>query len=191
VLAALGTRLFGVVAGLGIFIVLALSVVLAQPVAWLGERQLLGRWPSGRALNLEPGALVWHDHGAASRIDLGQKLNWWRWRFAIGRRRGGRIPGNHHCFAIRLVQGDTVVTLYTFFAPIAAEALSTRYSYYELRRPNDPGKTALGGRDAIYMAAEHSRWEDGAELDSADFEALLDHITTSLPEFPRSAQSGV
>ena len=28
----------------------------------------------------------------------------------------------------------------------------------------------------MYMAAEHARWESGAELEAADFEALLAHL---------------
>ena len=41
------------------------------------------------------------------------------------------------------------------------------------------------------MAAEHTRWEEGAELEPADFEALITHLAANLPDFARSAQSGV
>jgi hypothetical protein len=41
------------------------------------------------------------------------------------------------------------------------------------------------------MAAEHARWESGAELDPADFEAVVGHLGAYLPDFPRSTQSGV
>lgn len=190
VLSLLANPIFGLQTGLGDLLLLVAAVVVAQPLAWLGERQLLAHWPSGRAAQLEPGALVWRDRPATYRLDLSQKVNFWRWRFAV-RRRSGRVPGNHHCFAIRLVQGDTLVTLYTFLPPAAADSLSGRYPFYELRRPNDPGKTTLGGRDAIYMAAEHVRWEDGAELEPADFEALLGHLAASLPDFAHSTQSSV
>ena len=191
VLDLLASQLFGPIAGFGVLLLLVAAIVVAQPLAWLGERQLIAHWPSGRAVELEPGALVWHDHGQTARFDLAQKMNYWRWRFAVGGRRSGRIPGNHHCFAIRLVQGDTLVTLYTFLSPAAADSLSARYSFYELRRPNEPVKAALGGRDAIYLAAEHTRWDDGAELEPGDFEALTAHLAAHLAEFPRSAQSGV
>ena len=191
VLDLLATWIFGPIAGLGVLLLLIGAIVVAQPLAWFGERQLIAHWPSGRAVQLEPSALVWHDHGQTARFDLSQKMNYWRWRFAVGGRRTGRIPGNYHCFAIRLVQGDTVVTLYTFLSPTAADSLSARYSFYELRRPNDTSKTALGGRDAIYLAAEHTRWDDGAELEPADFEALATHLAAHRAEFPQSAQSGV
>src|SRR5262249_11681385 len=119
------------------------------------------------------------------------KVNYWRWRFNVGKRRRGRVPGNYHCLAVRLVQGDTVVTVYSFLSPAAAEALAARFTFYELRRPNDPAKGTLGGRDAIFMAAEHTRWEEGAELEPGDFETLIGHLATYLPDFPRSSQSGV
>ena len=191
VLGLIATPIFGSISGLGVLLLLLAAVVAAQPLAWLGEKQLLARWPSGRSVQLEPGALVWHDRGPATRLDLGQKVNYWRWRFSVGKRRKGRVPGNYHCFAVRLVQGETVVTLYSFLSPASAEALAARTPFYELRRPNDPAKGNLGGRDAIFMAAEHTRWEDGAELDPGDFETLVGHLAAHLPDFPRSVQSGV
>jgi hypothetical protein len=191
VLNIFASQIFGPLSGLGVLLLLIAAVVVAQPLAWLAEKQLLARWPSGRAVELEPGVLDWRDHGQSARMDLRQKVNYWRWRFAVGRRRSGRVPANHHCFAIRLVQGDSVASLYTFLSPTAAGALAGRYPFYELRRPNDPGKTSLGGRESIYLAAEHTRWEEGAELEPGDFEALVDHLAPYVPEFARSAQSGV
>lgn len=191
VLAFIVHQIFGPLSGLLVLLVAVAAVILAQPLAWLAERQLLERWPSGRAAELEPDAVVWRDRGPASRLDLSQKVNYWRWRFAVKRRRSGRVPANYHCFAIRLLQGDTVVSLYAFLPPAVADAFAARYPFYELRRPNDPGKTALGGRDSIFLAAEHARWDQGAELDPADFEALISHLAAHLPEFDRSAQSGI
>jgi len=191
VLLVVATQIFGPLPGPGVLLVILAAVVIAQPLAWLGEKQLLARWPSGRAVQLEPGGLVWRDRGPTARLDLGQKVNFWRWRFSVKRRRSGRVPGNYHCFALRLVQGDTLLTLYSFLPPATAEALAARYPFYELRRPNDPGKTPLGGRDSMFLAAERTRWEEGAELEPADFEALLAHLSASLADFERAAQSGV
>jgi hypothetical protein len=191
VLGFIATPILGPLNGTGALLLLLAAVVAAQPLAWLGEKQLLAHWPSGRSAQLEPGALIWRDRGPATRLDLGQKVNYWRWRFSVGKRRKGRIPGNHHCFAVRLVQDDTVLSLYSFLSPASASALAARFPFYELRRPNDPAKSALGGRDAIYLAAEHSRWDDGAEFEPGDFETLVGHLAAYLPDFPRSTQSGV
>lgn len=191
VLGLIATKIFGPLSGLGVLLLLVVAVVAAQPIAWLGEKQLLARWPSGRAAELQPDAVDWRDGSQSVRLELGQQINYWRWRFLVRRRRGGRVPGNHYCFAVRLLQGDSAVALYTFLSPTAADALAARYAFYELRRPKDPGKTALGGRDSIYLAAEYARWDSGAELDPPDFEALVAHLAAYVPEFARSAQSGV
>jgi hypothetical protein len=178
-------------AGVGVLIVIVLAVLVAQPLAFLAERQLMRRWPSGRAMELQSGALVWRDKGRAVRLNLHETVNYWRWRFVIKRRRGGRVPSGHHTFALRLVQGDDVVTVYTFLTPALADALAAKTAFYELRRPSEQGKLALGGRDAMFLTAEHARWESGAELDPADFQALIDHLTTALPEFGREPASGI
>ncbi len=179
------------VEGIGTLVLIALAVLVAQPLAYLAERQLMQRWPSGRAMQLEAGALVWREPNAVLRLDLRQTVNFWRWRFVIKRRRGGRIPTGHHLFALRLVQGDNVVSVYTFLPPATAETLAAKCPFYELRRPSEQGKLALGGRDAMYIAAENTRWQSGAELDPADFQALLDHLTTNLPEFSHAPASGL
>ena len=191
VLAGLIGLFLGTVNGVGVVIVLIAAIILAQPLAWLAEQQLFARWPSGRSISLEPGVLIWHDHGESVRMELGPRLNFWRWRFAVKRRRGGRVPTGHHCFSIRLVQGDSVISSYTFLAPATAEALAARFPFYELRRSNtDASKLPLGGRDAMYLAAEHARWDTGAELEVADFEALLAHLATGVPDFATATQSG-
>jgi hypothetical protein len=180
----------GPASGVGVLLIVVAAIVMAQPLAWLAEKQLLVHWPSGRAAELESGQLTWRDRGQVTRLDLRQKVNYWRWRFAVRRRHGGRVPSNYHCFAIRLVQGDAVVSLYSFLSPAAVEALTARYPFYELRRPSDNAKPSLGGRDAMFLAAEHSRWESGAELDPADFEALIAHLAANVPGFEQGAQSG-
>jgi hypothetical protein len=175
--------ILGQVAGIGTVLLVVAAVVLAQPLAWLGERQLVNRWPSGRTASLQPGQLVWRENDRAITFDLRQTLNYWRWRFVVRRRRGGRVPTGHHCCAIRLAQGDDVASWYAFIAPAAAEALAARYAFYELRAPSDKDKPALGGRDAQFLSAENERWESGAELDPADFEALLAHLAAHGPSF--------
>jgi hypothetical protein len=191
VLRLLAGLVFDNLGGLGLLILVVLAVVLAQPLAFWGERLLVQRWPSGRALRLEPNALEWRDRAAVTRLELGHNLSYWRWRFVVKKRRGGRIQAGHHLFAVRVVQGDSEVSVYTFLPPAAAEALSKRYSFYELRRPNDPAKAALGGRDAVYLAAEDVRWASGAELDPGDFETLLQHLGASAPDFARAPASNL
>jgi hypothetical protein len=189
VLRWLAGLVLGEVAGLGVLLLIVLAVAAAQPLAYLGERQLVQRWPSGKALRLEPGAIVWREQAATTRFDLVQPVSYWRWRFEVKRRRGGRVPAGHHLFALRLVQGEAEVSVYTFLSPAAAEALTARTSFYELRRPADSARAGLGGREQVYLAAEEARWAAGAELDPADFEALLEHLAGQAPEFGHAPAS--
>ncbi len=180
----------GPVAGLGLLLVMIVAVAAAQPLAWLAEKALVRRWPSGRAARLAPGRLTWDDKGKTRELDLRQKVNYWRWRFEVKQRRSGRVPTGHNCMAIRLVQTDTELSLYSFMPPAKAAALAADYPFYELHRSADKGKQALGGRDALFLAAEHTRWETGAELDAADFEALLAHLDAHLEGFRASPTVG-
>jgi hypothetical protein len=186
ILRLITNAIFGPLAGLAFVLLIVAAVVAAQPLAWWGEKQLLQRWPSGRLARLVPGALEWHEKAHVERFDLKTPLNYWRWRFVIANRRAGRVPNGHHCLALRLVQDDAVVTLYTFMPPAAAEPLIARYRFYQLGRIQTPDNQAAGGRDPIFMAAERERADDGAELDPADFEALLDHLAANLPDFSDS-----
>jgi len=189
VLRWLAGLILGEMAGLGTLLLVVLAVVAAQPLAYLGERQLVKRWPSGKALRLEPGGLVWREGSSATKFKLDQPMSYWRWRFVVKRRRGGRVPGGHHLLALRLVQGEAEVSVYTFLAPAAAEALAARVSFYELRRPSDTGRPGLGGREAVYLASEEARWASGAELDPADFETLLAHLAARATAFASSPAS--
>jgi hypothetical protein len=175
------------VGGAGILVLIVLAVVVAQPLALLAEKRLVQAWPSGRAMRLEPNALVWKEPTGTRTFNLVEPVNYWRWRFVVKQRRGGRVPIGHHLFALRLTQGDEDVSAYTFLSPAAAEAAAQRYSFYELRRPTEATPAALGGRDAVFLAAEDTRWAEGAELEPADFEALLAHLAARAPEFGPAA----
>jgi hypothetical protein len=177
-------------AGAGSVVVGVFALGLAWPLAWLIERYSVRAWPSGRAASLLPGRLRWRDGGRVADLDLRDKVNYWRWRFEVRGRRGGRVPNGYSVMAVRLIQGDTVVSLFAFVPPAAATALAAHYPFYELRRTKDEGKVALGGRDAIYLAAENERWEAGAELTPADFETLIAHLAESIPDFRTTPASG-
>ena len=190
VLRAVVSAALGPVAGVGLLVLIILAVAGAQPLAFLAERLAIQRWPSGRAALLSPGRLRWQDKGKTVELDLSQKVNYWRWQFEVRQRRSGRVPTGHHCLAIRLVQTESEISLYAFMAPARAAEITNYYPFYELRRPSDKSTKALGGRDAMFLAAENTRWESGAELDAADFRALLDHLNAHLPDFRASPTVG-
>jgi hypothetical protein len=189
-LRAIVDAVLGPVAGVGLLVLIIVAVAAAQPLAYLAERVAMQRWPSGRAVHLAPGRLTWRDKGKAVDLDLSQKVNFWRWQFEVRQRRSGRVPTGHHCLALRLVQTENEINLYTFVPPAKAAAILKDFPFYELRRPSDKSTKALGGRDAMFLAAEHTRWETGAELDGADFRALLEHLDAHLEGFRGSATVG-
>lgn len=189
-LRALANALLGPVVGVGVLVVIILAVAAAQPLAYLAERLAMQRWPSGRAALLSPGRLVWNDKGKTVELDLSQKVNHWRWQFEVRQRRSGRVPTGHHCLALRLVQTENELTLYAFMPPAKSAAITQDYPFYELRRQSDKSVKALGGRDAMFLAAEHTRWETGAELSGDDFQALLTHLDAHLEGFRASATVG-
>lgn len=173
----------GEVTGASLLVLAVGAVLLAYPVTRWGERQLVARWTSGRAVHLDSGSVALREKSGGLRIDLRQKVNYWRWWFVIRDRRGGRVSNGHYCVAVRLTQNDTAFSLYAFLPPKAAEALGARYRFYQLHGSKDKDRPPLGGRDAVYLAAEHARWDSGAEIDPADFEMLLQHLAAFVPEF--------
>jgi hypothetical protein len=167
------------------------STLLLASQVWgrWGEQRLVQTWPSGRGVELGDRRLTLHEKGSPQIFDLTRKVNFSRWRFSIKDRRGARVPRGYFCCAIQLMQADgsggATASLYAFIPPEPAEALKTRYPFYELRPAKDaePKVIPLGGRDAAFLTAEKARWENGAELDPADFEAVLDHLNAHVPEF--------
>jgi hypothetical protein len=175
----------------GIYLIpIIVALFLSQPVSRWAEGLLMQRWPSGRAVRLEDGALTLVEKSGPVRFDLSSgKANFWRWHFVVKNRRSGRVSNGDQVCALRLVQGEAVVSLYAFVNKKNVEALFARYPFFELQRATDPEKRPLGGREAVFFAAEQTRWESGAELDPADFEALLNHLAAYLPEFKSNTSS--
>ena len=176
--------------GAGWLIIIAVVLLVSQPVARWSEKQLIQRWPSGRAVRLPSRALLMKEKTGDTRFELdGARVNYWRWHFVVKNRRGGGRVANGDCVcALRLVQGENAASLYAFVPKKEAESLLGRYVFYEVQRAakNQP---ALGGRDAVYLAAEQARWESGAELSPADFAAVLDHLAAHVPEFKSAPSS--
>lgn len=176
---------------------LVAALFLSQFIGRWVERQLIGRWPSGRALELVGPRLVLHEKSGALTFDLTGRINYWRWRFRIRGRRGGRVSDGDYCVAIQIVQvGEDaeragLASLYAFAPPAQAEALQARFPFHELRRPDESvgwGRTktpapAVSGRDSAFMSAERARWDHGAELEPADFEKVLRHLDAHLAGF--------
>jgi hypothetical protein len=168
------------------------ALLLSQPLARAAERQLVRIWPSGRAIALDSGTLILREKSAAYQFDLnGGAVNYWRWYFKVTNRRSGRVSNGDLVCALRLVQGEREANLYAFIPKKQADSFLARYTFYELKPLSETtkGKMTLGGHDAVYRAAEKSRWELGAELEPLDFDAVLNHLAAHLPNFKTNSSS--
>lgn len=166
----------------------AAALLSAQPLSRWAEKYLLARWPSGRVVRLQASRLSVHTKDQETRLDiLPETTRFARWFFVVRGRASGRVPNGHVCCALRCANADTAVSVYAFMPPKQAETLRARYACYELRRMNEKGAVTLGGRDPAFLAAEQERWNIGAELEAADFEALLDTLNGHWPGFATTA----
>jgi hypothetical protein len=165
------------------------ALLLSQLWGKWGEQQLMRLWPSGRAVQLQPVRLILNEKTGSQTFELAHKVNFWRWRFQIKDRRGGRVPGGHFCCALRLAQDDGGATanasLYAFLPPQRAEALKARFPFHELRPSKETNLQTphFSGKETTFLSAEKARWENGAELEPDDFEAVLEHLNAHVPEF--------
>lgn len=164
---------------------LIVVLLLSQFIGRWGEKQLLQRWPSGRKLELAPGQLTFTDKGQTHTLNFAHIINYWRWQFVVRNRRAGRVANGSVCCALRLMQDEADFCVYAFLPLNQYKALAERYKFYELRPSNDanPKPGTLGGRDAAFLNAEKLRWDNGAELEPADFDAFLVYLKRQHPEF--------
>lgn len=178
------------VGGWGWLLGYAAALLSAQPLSRWAEQYLLTRWPSGRRVRLQAGVLSVHTREAETRLTLDAETRFARWFFVVRGRSGGRVPNGHVCCAVRCAQANSAVSVYAFLPPDQAEAARARYPFYELRRLNEKGAVTLGGRDPAFLAAEQERWSVGAELEPADFMALLEALNAACPGFAATALRG-
>lgn len=168
------------------------ALLISQPLARIAERQLIRIWPSGRWVGLDTGTFSLREKSETVHFDLnGGTVNYWRWYFKVSNRRTGRVSNGDLVCALRLVQGEREANLYAFIPKKQADSFLARYTFYELKPLSETtkGKMTLGGQDAVYRAAEKSRWELGAELEPLDFDAALAHLAAHLPNFKTNSSS--
>lgn len=190
VVAVVGGLAQMVVGGWGWLAGYAAALLSAQPLSRWAEKYLLARWPSGRVVRLQAGLLNLHTKEATHSVALGADTRFARWYFVVRGRSSGRVPNGHVCLALRCADDQQAVSIYAFMPPKQAEAVRAGYPFYELRRMNEKGTVTLGGRDPAFLAAEQERWNIGAELDAADFAALLEALNADWPGFAATALKG-
>jgi hypothetical protein len=167
-------------------VMLPLDVLVMIGGGFLIERLLKRLLPSRRSAVMDQQLLTVHDgrrSDAESRSILWERtLNVRAWRFAVKRRT--RVPKGWYCMALRLLQDETEIILYTFMSPEEAEAAIGYVNFVRLR----PRKETESNNDLGHVAEqrqllrwEDQRWEDGAEISREDFAAILAKLRQHVP----------
>lgn len=178
-----------------------LACVGALPVGLLlalaGETMLKRVWRSGRGLILATDEIAFTTRpGQAEHIERSKTVNLTLWYFSLsGYPRGGRerrVSANWYCFAGRVQQDDSRLTVYCYASPKQRDAWVARFDFHRIEpaelydkslrsrmtlptRPELPPEV-IAGDDGRYWLAERSRWEEGLELTPKDFERLIVEI---------------
>jgi len=150
------------------------SLAAGLGIAWLGERLLRRWWPSGRWVEVSHSGLRFQSDQAVAEINLGRPLEVTRWRFKLGdRSRQVLRPAGWECFAVRLVQDQAVLSLYSFLPP--SQSRNLRPEFHELPGRSDKSER-LRGPHSGFLAAESLRAMEGLELEPGDFLRVLETL---------------
>ncbi len=165
---------------------------LAAFATLTGNRLLARLFPGGRSLCLGPDTLEFRDRkrsGTASvTIDWNQRINVLAWRFTVPRTTV-RAQKGWYMLGIQLLQDDAVLSLYTFMSPQEA-ALVPHYDTFKPLLPRTAVQNnEISLRDLAeqrrLLQAEDERWQHGAEVQRADFAALIAAVAQRVAEQAR------
>lgn len=147
-------------------------------------------WPSGRALTVNPGALMLRDsrrgHEDSTAIQFDQRINPILWRFSI-KRSTPKAQAGWIMLAIQLSQDDSTLVIYSFLPPKRAQAMRLFGLFTSLLSAREMTKTKLGVRETAeqrrLMKCETTRAENGAELRPDDFLSVLEMLHPHVTEW--------
>lgn len=153
-------------------------VILTQ----IGERVIKPMWKSGRTLTVDTSSLTLIDHRRRPKRET--TIHWQTdfdvqtWYFEVPTRKS-RVKKGWYCASTRLIQDQETLIFYTFISPEDAQTIP-RFSdwFIQLRRKKEREELAntapqQAATQERYHKLEHMRWNDGAELITADFLALM------------------
>jgi hypothetical protein len=168
---------------LAMVISFAVTALLTQQI----EKLLKTRWPSGRAVEVEPGHIrIVKRNQVQHEIDPGQRVNVLLWRFKIARR--SRVPKGWYMVACALEQEDHYVPVYTFMSPIDFDKLNAAPHFPMLQSRKELEKEGrenmrLAGEQRRLHTAENIRWMEGAEMNNEDFKQFILRLQEQFPQW--------
>jgi len=163
------------------------AIGLGALASWGTERLLVSVWPSGRALEVSRESITLHEPGGEGIvIEWGGSVQVMAWHFKI-QQGGTPAPRGWHCVACQLAQEDKRIALYSFLKPSVLPDLAGWSAFKELpprKRPSifRRNPTMEWGSDELRIA-ERYRWNEGCELLSNDFSALMATIAERVPDW--------
>lgn len=156
--------------------------------SWGIERILTPIWPSGRFIEVDDNELTLH--WAESEKDLikwNAPLEITAWHFKI-QQGGTTAPRGWHCVACLLAQEDRWVAVYSFINPRELSSIAGWKAFTELppsRRPSPLRRAPMQKLPSDDLRiAERYRWNEGCELTSDDFNALMAAVEERTPDWP-------
>lgn len=163
-------------------IAIGLAIVIAMLTTRAVESGMKRRWPSGRYFEITGDKLRLGNGSRITReIDGSQHVNVMAWRFAINKRT--RVPKGWYVVALAMMQDDLYLPLYTFMSPEDFDAMRSAEHFPVLTpsKTKEQGDLRLAGQQRRLRTAEYARWNEGAELTKADFDAVLEALREKFP----------
>lgn len=167
-------------------IVLPVALAVLLGGGYVIERVLKRLMPSRRSAVMTSEALTVTDGRRKppdiTRIEWDKTINVTAWRFKVARRT--RVPKGWYCMALRLLQDETELFLYTFMSQEEAERAIGYTNFVRLRpRKETQSNTDLNAvaEQRRLLKLEDARWDDGAEVERDDFHALLAMLQRWVP----------
>ncbi len=168
------------------------GLALGVTMAWVAERVLRVVWPSGRWIEVFPDRVTLHERsGEPVSIYTDKWVNVLSWHFVIRQRRVS-VPRGWCCVALRMLQDENLIAPYAFVKPSVAESIPQWHAFEELiSRKHAPKRgreheLKLISEQGHLRTAEKDRWNNGAEMQPADFIALVAELDARLASWPES-----
>ena len=165
---------------------LAISLAVGAITTNLLDRQLKGKWASGRTFYVSPESIATQKHGTTEAELNPQKLvNPLFWHFEVTR--NTRVKKGWLVVGFGMEQDDTFITLYTFVPPDGLESLPFGKQFTRLKK-SDSDDLKQAGLQRRLLTAEAHRHNEGAEVTQAQFVDILNHLQASFPKWmPKSS----
>jgi hypothetical protein len=169
---------------LAIIIAFALTALLTQHI----EKILKGRWPSGRAVQIDNDRIqIVKGDKVQNDIDANQRVNVLLWRFQINRR--SRVPKGWFMVACALEQDNLYLPVYTFMSLKDLENIKNSTGHFTLLQSQKEAQKQgnanmrVAGEQRRLHTAESARWMEGAEMTQADFMAFIRQLQEQYPQW--------